>query len=43
MVMRQLDNVSTDSEHNCLSQDATKASFSVAGPERAYKKLNIQQ
>lgn len=37
MVMRQLSNVSTHNEHNCLSQDATKASFPEIGSERPGK------
>lgn len=35
--MRQLGNVSIHSEHKCLSQDATKASFPVVCSERPGK------
>lgn len=37
MVMRQLGNVSTHNEHNCLSQVATKTLFPVARSERPGK------
>lgn len=43
MVMRQLGNVSTHNEHNCLSQVATKTLFPVARSERPGKEKKNKQ